>query len=123
MSNADVKPQPAPEPKGPEVYPVALALLERYGEFSNVSTLDLRRLMEQQREIGLAKYGQPLHRDDGRDAVRDATDEVADLFVYMVRLWMQGNGAALHRVLGLVAQVYSCACVEMTSRPWEGGEE
>ena len=42
--------------------------------------------MRARRELGIERYGQPVRRDDGRDAKRDAEEEALDLAVYLVRL-------------------------------------
>ncbi len=40
-------------------------------------------LLEQRRVIGLATYGQPLQPKNGRDNLRDALEEAADLCCYL----------------------------------------
>lgn len=106
-------PQPAPVARGPEVFPVVLEAIDRYGESSGRDVAPLRTLVEQRREFGLEKYKVTLHRDDGRDPVKDATDEVGDLIAYMMRLLMlEEFGAAAH-CLGMLAQVYVICSEEL----------
>lgn len=103
--------QPAPVARGPEVFPVVLKAIDRYGESSGRDVAQLRALVEQRRAFGLEKYKVTLHRDDGRDPVKDATDEVGDLPGYLMRLLMlEEFGAAAH-CLGMLAQV-GTLCLE-----------
>lgn len=39
--------------------------------------------MEERRQLGLKKYGQPVHPDNGRDSLVDAYQEALDLVVYL----------------------------------------
>lgn len=43
-------------------------------------------LLAYRRDIGLQRYGQPLQAHNGRDALRDAQEEVADAIVYVRQL-------------------------------------
>lgn len=40
-------------------------------------------MMTQRKQVGIARYGQPLRAWNGRDAGRDAREEVLDLLVYL----------------------------------------
>lgn len=46
----------------------------------------LRALYVERRDLGIARYGQPLRRGDGRDEVRDLREELLDAMVYAQRL-------------------------------------
>ena len=70
---------PAPKPEGPEVWPVVLARIP-YPEFDN-----LRAELEARRDLGIARYGQTVHRDDGRPLGVDAFQELSDALVYLQR--------------------------------------
>jgi hypothetical protein len=50
------------------------------------------RLIEairERRELGIRRYGQPLMTHNGRDAMRDAWEEVIDLAAYLTQLRME----------------------------------
>lgn len=65
-------PQPAPVPgSGPNCHDEAA------------------RILLERKAVGLARYGQPLQADNGRDAMRDALEEAADLLPYLVAARMQ----------------------------------
>ena len=49
---------------------------------------DLVPLMEERRQLGIDRYGQPLQRGDGRDHLADAKQELLDAAVY---LWAAGQ--------------------------------
>lgn len=42
----------------------------------------LRVLFARRRQVGIERYGVPLQRGNGRDALQDALDEALDLYVY-----------------------------------------
>ena len=69
---------PPPRPAGPMVWP---SLLGRLGP----EHAGLRREMEARRDLGVARYGQTVHRDDGRPLGVDALQEALDLLVYLER--------------------------------------
>lgn len=50
----------------------------------------LRAAMVARRELGIARYGQPLRRGDGRDAARDLQEELLDAVGYAQRLTQYG---------------------------------
>lgn len=62
--------------------------------------------------IGLETYGQPLLPDDGRDQLRDAIEETADLLAYLANLRRQGQcttgtyASAMSVYLDLCAEQY-----------------
>lgn len=79
--------QPLPRPAtGPIMHDlVATDLVEMAGgEFAAVA-------MEQRKQIGIERYGQPLRCFNGRDAQRDAREEVLDLLVYLRQAIEEGN--------------------------------
>lgn len=43
-------------------------------------------------QVGLARYGQPLQAHNGRNAMRDASEEVLDLLVYLRQAIEEGHG-------------------------------
>lgn len=111
--DVDTDPQPAPVARGPEVFPVVLKAIDRYGESSGRDVAPLRALVEQRRAFGLEKYKVTLHRDDGRDPVKDATDEVGDLPGYLMRLLMLEMFDEAEDCLRMLAQVYTLCLEEL----------
>ena len=109
---------PAPLPNGPEVWPVLIARLkERYRLRSPDHLAELQAEMEARRDLGIARYGQTLHRDDGRPIGVDAFQECLDLLIYMERdlmrldasdtfRWGPAFSAAIEAQLGLLAELY-----------------
>jgi len=71
---AALQPEPPPTPGTGDLW---LDVIER--------TTDpvLRELYLARRAQGLARYGVPLQRDNGRDHLRDAVQEAVDLVVYL----------------------------------------
>ncbi len=52
-------------------------------------------------QIGIERYGQTLHTFDGRDAVRDLDEELADAITYTVKAILEGEPLPL-RTLSLL---------------------
>jgi len=69
-----LEPEPDPHPGAGDVWAEVIA-----------STRDarLRSIYEERREQGIARYGTPLQRDNGRDHLVDAVQEATDLVVYL----------------------------------------
>jgi hypothetical protein len=55
----------------------------------------LRDAMIARRAVGIARYGQPLRRDDGRDAALDLREELLDAAAYAQRITQYGLPARL----------------------------
>ena len=45
--------------------------------------------IEQRKQLGIQRYGQPLMTGNGRDAVRDAWEEAIDLAAYLTQVMME----------------------------------
>lgn len=60
----------------------------------------LRVLFARRRQVGIERYGVPLQRNNGRDALQDALDEALDLYVYASSLDREtaGNIPILARI-------------------------
>lgn len=60
----------------------------------------LRVLFARRRQVGIERYGVPLQRNNGRDALQDALDEALDLYVYASSLNREtaGNIPILARI-------------------------
>ena len=56
-------------------------------------------MMEERRQLGIERYGQPLQRGDGRDHLSDAKQELLDAAVY---LWAAGREGNAMLVLGVL---------------------
>ena len=54
-----------------------------------------RQLLQQRRKIGIAEYGTPLMTYNGRDALQDATEELADALIYLLQAMLEGDDVAL----------------------------
>ena len=68
------------DPRRTAVFPSALARLP-HGPF--------RDLVAAREAVGVATYGETLHSHNGRDALRDTFEELADAFVYMTQLALE----------------------------------
>lgn len=45
--------------------------------------------IEQRKQLGIQRYGQPLMTHNGRDAIRDAREEAVDLAVYLMQIELE----------------------------------
>lgn len=45
--------------------------------------------IEARRLVGIERYGQALHANNGRDALRDAYEEALDLVVYLKQVMVE----------------------------------
>lgn len=91
---------PSPLPNGPEVWPVLLDRLQRSERLRDLPVFDaLRSELEARRDVGVTRYGQTLHRDDGRPLGVDAFQECLDLLVYMERDRMRLEAGGAYRYL------------------------
>ena len=82
--------QPRPVQRGVPVVPVLLRWLrERSTSLCAVDRDALASLLQQRYEMGLAKYGQPLMSDDGRDSARDAAEELLDALCYATAMHLK----------------------------------
>lgn len=61
-------------------------------------------LMQERRALGIERYGTPLQRDNGRDHLVDAQQELLDAAVY---LWAAGRDDDAMRVLDVLLDVVS----------------
>lgn len=62
--------------------------------------------MDKRKQLGITRYGQPLRAHNGRDAVRDAVDEAADLLVYLRQGIEEAAAAGDEVVRSQLAAVY-----------------
>ncbi len=62
----------------------------------------LQSLIDAREQYGIAKYGQTLMTDDGRDTATEICNEAADLLAYVTKLAMQCNTEE-NRALVIVA--------------------
>lgn len=75
--------QPKPINKGVIIFNLIQSYLDDVKDKSYNNEV-LEQLF-QRYNFGLQKYGQPLMSDDGRDAVRDANEELLDAIQYIIK--------------------------------------
>ena len=80
------KPEPPPKKSGIEVTPLLIEWMKEK-EVSNTAI----ELIKSRREYGLAKYGQGLMTEDGRNTSEDAIQELGDLLQYLYKAKLQGH--------------------------------
>lgn len=86
-------PEPTPLPMG-EVVPIRLiaTLNELRNKTQSIpigrNLTDLIILVEERNAFGVAKYGQPLMTQDGRNGIEDARQELGDLLQYACKCAM-----------------------------------
>ena len=86
-------PQPPPIDEGIDVGASLEATLTRLYLFgadaSTAPTIhDALELVQERRAFGLAKYGQPLRTEDGRDGIEDLRQELGDALMYTHKLYL-----------------------------------
>lgn len=55
---------------------------------------EAKKILDQRERKGIKTYGTTLQPFNGRNAIQDALEEVADLFVYMTQLLIEQNEKA-----------------------------
>ena len=80
------KPEPPPKKLGVEVTPLLIEYMKK-GEASDMAI----SLIKARHEYGLAKYGQGLMTEDGRNTAEDAIQELGDLLQYLYKAKLQGH--------------------------------
>jgi hypothetical protein len=88
MSAPASTPEPAPRSGiGPDLWPLVCTDLR--ADFSDIEAM-CRDCMGRH-EFGVAKYGKPLRKDNGRDAIVDAYQEALDCAVYLRQALSEGH--------------------------------
>ena len=88
-------PEPPPVPRGIIVPNGLLAFLEDAQRVDNLSSevsatlTKLSDLVKERNAFGIAKYGQPLYSEDGRNGIEDARQELGDLLQYVFKVSLQ----------------------------------
>lgn len=101
------KPEPAPVNRGVEVTPLLLKWLKDHGYSDK-----LVKLIEARRLYGIAKYGQGLMSDDGRDTMEDARQEAADLLQYLTKALYQIRPGPSREELNFIEEILrACAAI------------
>ena len=59
----------------------------------------LRALYVERRALGIARYGVPLQRGNGRDAVQDLREELLDGMAYATQAGKRGHAVLLRMLL------------------------
>lgn len=80
--------QPLPHAGSEDATRVMLAMMRHLWEGSLESALTF---VEDRVQVGIERYGQTLHTFDGRDAIRDLDEELADAITYMVKAILEGH--------------------------------
>ena len=87
---AATRQQQPPRRRGEPVVPVLLRWLkERRAPDDAAVTSRVSVMLRERYAMGLAKYGQPLMSDDGRDSVVDAVQELLDALCYVAAVHMK----------------------------------
>jgi hypothetical protein len=74
--------QPLPKPAtGPVMHDMVIADLRRQFDDSDLAG-PIIEAMKARKQLGIGRYGQPLRSNNGRDALRDLSEEIADASVY-----------------------------------------
>ena len=79
---------PGPEPKGPIILHTLLN-----DQASVVNKFRLGEVVEARAKVGFARYGQYLHRDDGRPRDVDLVQELVDAIFYVSKEMMLAKRA------------------------------
>lgn len=82
------KPEPAPAPKGLEVYDQLCRWINHFYSDKSQEVLDFAELIQARHNYGKQKYNQPLMTGDGRDDLEDARQELGDLAMYVTKARM-----------------------------------
>jgi hypothetical protein len=81
--------QPMPTPIPPGVHPTWSLVIEHIGQSASNGYLprdaanEAIKIAEERHNVGIKRYKTPLHPHNGRDHLKDAIGEVADLTVYL----------------------------------------
>lgn len=103
MGGVEHEEQPMPvATDGPHIHDLVVADVRDSGLSRALQVaLDVAR----RKQVGVARYGQPLQAHNGRDALRDAYEEVLDLLVYL-KQYQQECGARV----GVYDEAIGLAC-------------
>jgi hypothetical protein len=89
-------PEPPPVPRGIIVPDALLAFIETTKHIHDGSSWEvgvnlckLSELVKERNAFGIAKYGQPLYSEDGRNGIEDARQELGDLLQYVFKISLQ----------------------------------
>ena len=88
-------PEPPPVPRGIIVPDALLAfidgaqLVDKVSPEVSATLTKLSDLVKERNAFGIAKYGQPLYSEDGRNGIEDARQELGDLLQYVFKISLQ----------------------------------
>lgn len=99
-SRKDINTQNNPQPKkeGKIVYPYLVEWIENQ-KFNRSTNIKLSKLVNDRFTLGMQKYRQPLMTLDGRNTVKDYTDELMDALFYGMKAKMNGDSMKEFREL------------------------
>lgn len=95
----DPQPNPVARMDSIPVAPRAASKIERCGLNQNEKRLILN-LLNSRREIGLKTYGTTLHTNNGRCALTDASEELADAFMYLYQAALETSDLGRRKFIG-----------------------
>jgi hypothetical protein len=73
----------------------ARAACRRYVEANNIQAMVIMDMQERMK-FGIEKYGKPVTPNNGRNALKDAYEEVLDLAVYLKQRLVEEGNNGLH---------------------------
>lgn len=77
--------------------------------------------IEERRDHGIRKYGRPLETNNGRDALKDAWEEVVDLFAYLTQMRLE-RGDVLPGMEGVFGAASGERCPGCKHEPHASGQ-
>lgn len=84
--------QPLPiKNSAPYVADVLIERLRRAPDGDRPIVLRVCEMLEERKALGIERYGTPLQAFNGRDVVRDATEECLDLVTYLFQAILEGK--------------------------------
>jgi hypothetical protein len=81
-------PEPPPVTRGEVVTTHLIAEMSKIRDLAPQQVNALIVLVKERNAFGLAKYGQPLMTEDGRNGIEDARQELGDLLQYVCKCAM-----------------------------------
>lgn len=97
-------PEPPPKPHG---VVVPDALIKYLKENHSQEGTSLIGLVQERNAFGMAKYGQPLMSQDGRNGVEDARQEAGDLLQYIYKVHLTGDKEGVEKLVKLLQSILS----------------
>ena len=103
MSSSSI-PEPPPKPHGVVVPDALIEYLKEKHPFCGPPLVEL---VQERNAFGMAKYGQPLMSQDGRNGVEDARQEAGDLLQYIYKVHLAGDKEGVEKLVKLLQSILS----------------